>query len=483
MTGLALLAFASWMNIAAYTFDDVVRDIVPGRQGAEAVREIAGLLEKTSIQIKSDQDTEKFIKFFTKTLGQFDFMKLYGNSYFKDEGNGFRGVMFQGCNRDDYYNVNIVTTPDSRCDVSRIWDYSTRYSLKKNDKPVLGKRSFIASVNSITATKKYSHRNGLAFVAGLLKVIDPVNIRSLNSPECSLHGAIQGDARKVVNEFYRSFPRVSEFFDRYANIRSLVTIQNFKGVPYTHCDVRYGYRFDKLKEDFPQLEKSLRDIEELYRMNFKFKNNNGHTIIALVFDSRNDVLCCSFYTRQGRFIPFDDQGTPYFNEEVAPATVKEFSYSAVLDMLHNVHGLKFSTSNVVFRLQYSTTPKKGLLKVRLEDVQKTAISGSLYHFLPKWLLDLFVPTNMEQLIYDFSQVMLKANDGEGTVAAFEWDTSDPGNVLLNFRAVSEFIDNYFIRYGLKIWSKKVRSDSPLSLEVKKLMEKLIGAFKADLERI
>ena len=483
MTGLVVMALASWMNIAAYTFDDVVRDIVPGRKGAAAVREIAGLLEKTSIQVKSDQETEKFIKFFTKTLEQFDFMKLYKNPYFKDEGNGFRGVTFQGCNRDDYYNVNIVTSPDSKCEVSRIWDYSTRYSLKKNDKPARGKRSFVVSVNSITATGKYSHRNGLAFIAGLLRVIDPVNIRSLNAPECRLHAGIQGDGRKIVNEFYRSFPRVSEFFDRYAIIRSLGSIQNYRGVPYTRCDIRYGYRLDTLKKDFPRLEKSLRDIEELYRLSFKFKNNGGHTIIELVFDSRNDVLCCSFYTRHGRFIPFDEAGNPVFNEEIDPATVKEFSYIAVMDMLHNVHGLKFRTDNVVFRMNLSATPKKGSLKIRLEDVQKTAISGSLYHFIPKWLIDLFVPSNMEQLIYDFSQVMVTANEGEGTVASFEWNTADPGNVLLNFRAASEFIDNYFIRYGLKIWSKKVRSDNPLSLEVRKLTEQLLGAFKADLERI
>src|SRR5271157_3284669 len=105
MKSLLIVALASWINISAYTFDDALRDIVPGRKGRDAVKEITRLLEKTSIQFKTDPETVAFRKFFESTLQKFDFMKLYESPYFKEVNRGFRGVRFQGCNVDNYYLV------------------------------------------------------------------------------------------------------------------------------------------------------------------------------------------------------------------------------------------------------------------------------------------------------------------------------------------------------------------------------------------
>jgi hypothetical protein len=100
-----------------------------------------------------------------------------------------------------------------------------------------------------------------------------------------------------------------------------------------------------------------------------------------------------------------------------------------------------------------------------------------------WLIDLFIPKNMEQMIYDLSRVMLKGNDGLGSMITFEWDTRDPSNVMLHFNAVSEFMNNYFLAYGLRVWSKKTVSDDTIMDEVKALRTKFLDAFKVDYGRI
>jgi hypothetical protein len=481
MNAVMIVLCAVWINIQAYTFDDVTRDIVSGRKGIDAVREIALLLEKTSVRYRSDPETEEFKKFVEKTLKNFDFMKVYDSQYMKDQGSGFRALRFQGCNTERSYVINLVTPKNSRCEVSRIWDYSTEYAMKKNDNCLAGGRSFIISVKSTTATKRYSHRNALLFVESLLKVIDPDNIRNLRAPESKLYGAVEGDSRKIINDFYRTFPRVSELFDRYSVIHSFLEVKNYNRVPCTRLNFRYGYRLDNLKKEFPDLAKSLKNIYGLYKINMAVKNSAGHTVLTIVFDSREDALSLSLLTRRGRILPVDASGNPVFGEELALTSMRDVPYYAVLDMTHDVHGLKFITDNMVVRFRFQNSQAQGLWTMKLDDVSKTRITGSYYHIIPTWLINIFIPKNMDQMIYDLSRVMLKGNDGAGSMVIFEWDTRDPGNVMLHFSAISEFMDNYFLKYGLGVWSRKAMEDNNFMKDAKALKEKLITAFKADLK--
>jgi hypothetical protein len=287
----------------------------------------------------------------------------------------------------------------------------------------------------------------------------------------------------VIDEFNRSFPKVSELFNRYSIIRSFLEIKSHNDIDYTHLAFRYGYRINNLKDDFPELAKSLKNIEGFYKINMTVKNVKGHTIMFIVFDSYEDALKLSLYTRRGYLIPSDGQGNPVFSEEISLTSLQDFSYYAVLDMVHDVHGLKFVTDNMVVRFRYQNTPVRGMWTMKLDDISRTRISGGYYHIIPMWLIDLFIPKNMEQMIYDLSRVMLKGNDGLGSMITFEWDTRDPDNVMLHFNAISEFMNNYFLTYGLRVWSKKTVSDDTIMNEAKALRTKFLDAFKADYGHI
>jgi hypothetical protein len=272
---------------------------------------------------------------------------------------------------------------------------------------------------------------------------------------------------------------VSELFNRYSIIRSFLEIKNHNNIAYTRLAFKYGYRIDNLEDDFPELAKSLKNIEGLYKIRMTIKNGNDHTIMAIVFDSHEDALNLELYTRQGSIIPYDVQGNPLFSEGITPIYLKDFSYYAVLNMVHDVHGLKFVTDNVVVRFRYQNTPVRGVWTMKLDEVSRTRISGSYYHIIPSWLIDFFIPNNMEQMIYDLSRVMLKGNDGLGSMVTFEWDRNDPKNIMLHFTAVSEFMNNYFLKYGLGVWSKKTTSYDALIQEAKTLRTKFLDALKAD----
>jgi hypothetical protein len=483
MTALLAATLASWITVTAYSFEDVARDIVPGRQGVGALREIAGVLDRTSVKTTTNAETEEFFVFLKKTLEQFDFMKLYRSKYCDSKENGFCTVTLQGCGGERNYHVVMENAATPRCPMKNLWDFRTDYSLKLNEHNVAGGKSFIVSLSSRTATGRYSHRNAMTFATSVLRVLDPSGMHALRAPRAPVFTAIEGDARNVVNDFHRSFPAISGLFDRFAELRSIAEVRVHNGIPYTRCEVRYGYRMKNLAAEFPRLAQSLEQIRGLYRITMDIKNPGGKTFLYLVFDSREDVFSLSCYTRQGKLIPRDDAGNPVFSEEFSPAALTDFTYTAILGMVHSVHGLIFTTPSSTVRFSYRVTPAGGSWRIKLLDVSKTVISGSYYNILPPWLIDAFIPGDMEQMIYDFSRILISGNEGRGAGVSFEWDTRNPAAVMLDFRAFGEFMDNQFLRYGLKVWSKKTIGDRKLAEEAKMLQGLLITSFIADLDRL
>ena len=476
-----IFTLAACTKIAAYTYNDALRDIVPGGRGKDAVIEIAKVLDRTDVHYGTDPETEKFRKYIQSATGNFDFMKLYGSPYFREAGKGFRELRIQGCGTGESYIESLVTDAIETCGMSRAWDYTTSYALRKNDQSIAGGRSFIVSVNSMTATGRYSHANALLFADGMLKIIDPANIRALVSPQCTLFDNIKGDSRAVIDTFCRQFPSVSALFNRYTEMRSLLEIKEYNRIPYTSLKFRYGYRFDNLKKDYPELARSFEKARGLYKINMKVKSQKGRTLMLIVFDSRDDALGISLYTRRGRLVPSDDAGNPVFAEELQLSNVRDLSYYAVFDMVHDVHGLKFITDNMVVSFRVKSGAGLGLWSMKLVDVSKTRITGSYYNIIPAWLIDAFIPSNMEQLVYDVTRVMLGANGGEGSSVSFEWDTRDPARVMLKFSALSEFMDNYFMKYGLGVWSRGTVSNDKISAEGRDLTTRFLNAFRKDYE--
>jgi hypothetical protein len=473
--------FASAQQAAPYTFGDAFSDITPDGKGRGAVADLVRLMEKADVRYLSDPKTEEFFRYFKASLEKFDFMKIWNGPYLQEQGEGHKGVRLQGCSTGDRYTVKLITDPEASCAEPHMGDYQSRYSLKINEQCVVGGRSFVVDVQSVRSWGRFSHRSFLRFAEGLLKVIDPDNLARIEAPESGFHPAVTGDARRVVNLAHMDFPRLSALFNRYAGVRSLLTVKSHNGVRYTHLDFRYGYRSDAIKRDFPVLARSLDATKGLYRIVMTVKNARANPAMRIVFDSRDDALEISLVTRQGKIVPVDEKGSPLPDEAITPSEISGISYFADIFMEHNVHGLVFTTKAVRVDFGFSDTPAEGIWRMKLGDVSPTRISGLYYDIIPPWIIDAFIPRNMEGLISDLGKVMLQAEGGQGSTVVFRWDTRDPENVRQHFRATSEFMDNYFMRYGLRVWTKSTVANKNLTAEIQALTSKVLEALKTDYD--
>jgi len=459
----------SAVYVFAYNFGDAIHNIHPDMQGAESATEIVQLLDKVFSKIRSDEKSLAFLHYLDESLQKFDFKLLYDNPTLAPLDRGYRGVTLQGINHSDHYFMGL--SPHKKTDIENqtIGSFASEIALKQIDESVVGYRSFSAYMDTEMALKQYAHDNLLIFADNLLKIIDPENLAHLNPPESPVFKNIDGDARMAINAFYHAFPKLAVLFDQYTTLNSLLKIDIYKGVLYTHFDFSVSCKYEQLQKDYPLIADYLEQFRGVLQTGVKSINTNGHNLFNLQFDCSPDFFKFSIYTRDGKIVPFDRDGNPVFDEAFSLSQLKKYNFKLVTQLLFDAYGLKYLNNDIVTTGSYVNTSEFASLKLKLKHVSKTKVYGRKYHIFPKWFIDFIIPDDIDQLIYELVTVMLHANDDEGSFVKFEFDKRIPDEVYFNSLASSEYVDNFFIKLELGIWRNILKTDQETVDEINQLI--------------
>jgi len=467
----------------AYNFNDAINDIHPEMDDASAAIEIVDLLNKVFSTIQSDDKSIEFLDYLDESLQKFDFKLLYLNPTLVPLNNNFRGVTLQGKNEVDHYFLGLSDAKKDEILNDTLGSFSTEVGLKKIDESIVGYRSFSAYMDTEMALKQYSHHNLLLFTDSLLKIIDPDNLKNNYPPQSTIFSTIKGEPRTAINEFNLAFPKLAEILDRYLSLTSLLQIRSYNNMSYTHFNISTKCKFDALKEDYPLIASYLNQFRNVLQTKVVSKNSNGNTIFQLQFDCSENFFSFSIYTHNGKIIPFDEQGNPVFEDAFTLSLLKSYDFKLVTSLLFDAYGLKYFNDNIVSSASYLNTDKMSVLNVKLDSVSKTKVYGRKYHIFPKWLIDIMIPDDIDQLIYELVTVMLHANDDEGSFVKFEFDFRNPDNVFMNSLASSEYVDNFFIKLELGIWRNILKTDKTTIDEINTLIVRTLGAVLNDLQNL
>ncbi len=122
-----------------------------------------------------------------------------------------------------------------------------------------------------------------------------------------------------------------------------------------------------------------------------------------------------------------------------------------------------------------------LLSVRSDNLVDTTVTGWALHIFPAWSVDWLLPSSMEELIYDFTTVMIQANEGEGTVFKLVCDTRDAQNTKTHIYTSTEILDNFFIQFGAKMAVDYFGMGPITSKEAKRFWSNALNAIQADFK--
>ncbi len=474
---IAAAVFFAATGLLAYGFRDAVRDASPGGTGVESTRDITALIQKIRTQSRADDKVKELLGFMWESVRRFDFRELYDSRFLSSMPDGYRGFYFTGTNLPESYDFHVTGPEEFGREIQEFGSFNARFGLKKNPDSLVGGRSFSTNLELVAQSGELALDYSLFFADGLLRVLSPDNVRDLSS-------AIPGGdgARGLSAAFAMDFPELRRVLDPYVYVRTVLDRESRGGEAYSRFSVAVGVREEALARDYPLASAYLNRLRDLAEVQGTVTTTQGQVIASFALRTQQDMLVVSFLTRDGMIVPRTSEGAPVFSEAFSPGNVEDLPFRVALDMVNQAKGLVFSTEDFIVRAQLVRKKTGGNLVFRLGDVHKTQVTGRAYNIVPAWLVNLMIPSDMEQLVDDFHRVAASANNGEGSFMSFYW--ADGGrDRKLAFEAKSEIVDNFFIRFLFGALRENFETDPPTAREIHGLFTKALDALLSDLGKM
>ncbi len=473
----------------AYNFDDVNREFIPTGKEMQSMVNIMNFY----VKLQRDERAIEFFSFMRDCMEDFDFDEIYESSYLTPIDNGYHSLWFYGHNKPEFYELELPPTQKKQKQIKNSGDYIAELGLRKNDATLLGRyRSFSAYIKSETAWKDFSIRNVIFLLEGFAKVFDPTNIEKLNAPDSPLlkqlekdapvvYANISSDLRKVLNEYYKTNPNHSNFIYRYfvpTAPLEVFKIKKYNTIPYTHIKAKLPFNIELIERDFPDLADYMEDLRENFRVSVVLRTTTGNTLLKAVINSTVS-MDLEIYTRLGKVVPFDSNGTPIFSEEFLGSKLKNYKCIAALGMMIKQFGLQVDM-DIICDGEYKSNSSKTIMGGKITD-SKSTISGNFLGFIPPAVINVLMPGNMDQLMSDYFEVLIKANNGEGSIGKFEWDTKKSNNVISYFDASTELLDCFLIRFGMKMVLSRFVKDEESRDQLEVFLKDFVMTWLTDIQ--
>ncbi len=464
-------------TVSAATFKDAVRSLGPGNTGVSVARELVGLMNLMSEHLTYDEKARQFFVFLNDALEDFDFARIYDSPWLSPSTDNFRSIVLSGKNVGQSYRVSVDS---AAADKSALGNARAEYRMRRNE--IAGDKTYTAQLDFDAALKKFDAQAMARFLEGILKIQDPENIKALHPAASNAFPEFKGETRKVFDQAAADFPQTTQMLSKYLQFRSFAEIKSAGGKNYTDIAIRGHFNMAALEADYPQIRKFLKDIRNLFILQIYIGNAKGQNIASFIINTQTEEFFVGAKTQGGKILPMNKDGSPAFADAVSFSGNSDHKFFVALNAFVNVYGLKINTGNIGAYLRYQSNLEKMSFFAKITSIPEGKISGALFGVLPTWVIDLSIPSDLQTLMNKFSQVVLNANNGEGSRAEIAWRKKG-GDASLHASASTEFLENRFIRIGMKIWVRKFRPSETVQEDIRLFIGRFTRAILADLSGV
>lgn len=473
---IAAIVLALVGTVCIYNFGDAVRDISPNGKGGDAALALVRFVK--GFDGKTDERTREFIDYLDETMGKFTWDALLDNPYTRPLGDGYQGVVFQGGKAGDQYFFRLTDTCYDRVSVISFGSFILEMGMKKSP-AAASVPSFSGFFRGKAGTSVFSSRSALNLNEGFLKVLDPDNIKAMQAYKERNLRHIKNDSLQVIHEMYKAFPKSTEIYRKYVYIYGTQLLRDDSGEqPVTRVRVHLRTMMKELAADYPAIADYLDRMRGLARIKLTLVNDRGLPFSETFIDTQEDFLTLTVITREGRIIPWDKDKNPVFAQAFAPSALKDFSFTALLDLDFDFYGLKVSIPGIRAACRYLDEGERASFTTRMENSPPCKVSGRLASVIPKWVLDLAIPKDIGSHVDQFVSTMYKANQGKGSSLEMAWDLKDPEQVTFSIAGESEFAQNFLTRLAPAVFIHQMR----LKDETKEQAARFIHTYMDYLEQ-
>ena len=201
-------------------------------------------------------------------------------------------------------------------------------------------------------------------------------------------------------------------------------------------------------------------------------------------DSARDLFVLQYRIWKGRLLPLTGSRLPESPAGFSLTDQALTQFYAEVDIHLDMVGLNLDVISLQVPMDYFLGDRRGNLKVCLLQPPDTVDAGGrAFGFLPLWLIDMLIPSNVEKITSDFFQALAHANDGHGSILELESVPRIPGHNYLAVKADAEVLGNGTIKLAFNLQRRFAREQKKLIAEFNQFNEKLWKAFYSDYQKV
>ena len=185
-----------------------------------------------------------------------------------------------------------------------------------------------------------------------------------------------------------------------------------------------------------------------------------------------------------RFIPLHDNGILKINSGFSLTGAGPTQLKVLCDIHLNIVGMQLKIDALPVVLDYRHNDGGPYLKASLVQApQKIEAGGSVYGVIPVWMVDLMIPSNVQEVMDSFFQTLAMGNDGNGSMIRIDSvpEQASKQSFLLNTDA--EVLANGTIKLGFNLQRKFFAVPPGLFVEIREFKKQLWNALYHDFQRI
>jgi len=426
-------------------------------------------------------------------ISSLDAGNLYTQLPYADNIGVWRGIGIQGELSDDHYRLSIIDPAienwvnSSPGDLPAVWgsyqsfgDFGLRAFVRPADTDRFRfeteGRIYIDDLNPsnmIRVVKQFANTAWLLAGDGTPAPRDFLE-----------ESALDAHSLKVIYGLARDFPSLFAVFNQYFAIDNVVAGGASAGSDALTFDIVIRINIDAIKKDYPYLGKLISQLKGAMSFKAILLDSRNRPLGTMEFDGDRYLFATKFKTRAGRFLVLTNGSDRKTERGVDLTVAGNQQFQMMYTFILNIVGLRLDIEALKVDLDYYYDANTAGITAGLgQTSEKISAEGLVLGFLPIWLIDLFIPSNIEDMTREFIQTLVAGNDGKGLSIMFgNLEKESPrGNLWLLTEA--EVMSNGTLRLAFNLQRKIFSDDEKLSEDIRIFSQRLWKAFYLDFLRI
>jgi hypothetical protein len=237
-----------------------------------------------------------------------------------------------------------------------------------------------------------------------------------------------------------SYPYLYPLLQRYVFFHSL--LGPLRDIPQI-VDLQASPNWKNLEKDYPVLIPWFKRFQRFIDSHITLKNKEEETLVYFNINSQKSQSRALFALDQEGLVPvkhFESIG-PQYGFQLQKLQDFEFFSDFVIEA--HIFGLHLTVDQLRAKLKLQLSPTYGKVSYELLPQVRVRAEGSLFGWVPKSLINVLIPSNLEEILRNFVEEMIRDGGTQGYLEV----QAVPDGFLWKTHSRQKFLNNGFLQFA------------------------------------